>query len=108
MNKLRILAVALVALADGCTSVPQTVIETPFGMNFRGPKDMELEFDGVQYQRTTNGTVTLTAKTIRTKSRNNPAAIDASTEQIKSHWEGVRGLAGELVERAAKGAKPGP
>lgn len=111
MNKLRILALTLLVLVSaGCLAprVPQTELETPFGLNFRGPKDMELEFEGVQYQRATNGTVTLTAKSIKTKSRNNPAAIDASSEQIKTHWDGVRGLAGDLVERAAKGAKPVP
>lgn len=102
--------IVLIVLGAGCFSprVPETVLATPFGLDFRGPKDMEVEIEGLQYQRATNGAVVLTAKSVRTKSRNNPAVIDASTEQIKAHWEGARGIAGEVVEKAVKGAKPIP
>jgi hypothetical protein len=106
---LRLIPVLLLAvIVTGCMAprVPQTVLETPFGQ-FKGPKDMELEIEGLQFQKGTNGAVVLTAKSIRSKSRNNPDAITASNEQIQAHWAGVKGVAGEITERAVEAATKG-
>jgi hypothetical protein len=107
MNKvlLTILAVSAMALA-GCQTarVPQTVLQTPFG-EFKGPKDMELEIEGLQYQRDTNGIIFLTAKSIRSKTKNNPAVIGASADQDEVRWKGLKDLVGEAVERGIKAGK---
>jgi hypothetical protein len=93
-------------LAVGCMAprVPQTVLETPLGQ-FKGPKDMELEIEGLEFIRDTNGVTMLTAKVIRSKTRNNPAAINASSEQMETNWKGFKDVAGEITERVIKGAK---
>jgi hypothetical protein len=105
MNKIALLAI-VVLFSIGCTTarVPQTTFETPFGQ-FKGPKDHELEIEDLKFVRETNGTVMVTAKMIRSKTKNNPRVIDASSAQDSANWEGFKGVAGEIVERAVKGAK---
>lgn len=105
MKKLILSLIVLIALVfTGCVAphVPETVIKTPFG-EFRGPKDMIIE--GLQYQRMTNGSIVLTAKSI--KSHNNPDVLEANSGQIEAHWKGVTQLSERLIAGAAAGAAKG-
>jgi hypothetical protein len=98
MNKILLLALVVIC-SIGCTStrIPQTTFETPFGQ-FKGPKDHELEIEGLEFIRHTNGTVMVTAKLIRSKTKNNPKVISASAAQDEANWNGLKGV----VEGAIK------
>lgn len=103
----KIALLTLVVLCSvGCASmrIPQTTFETPFGQ-FKGPKDHELEIEGLQFIRETNGTVMVTAKVIRSKTKNNPKVISASAAQDTANWEGFQKVSGEMMERAVRAAK---
>lgn len=95
----------------GCMAprVPQSAIPTLFGVA-KLPKDMDIQIEDLKYFRDTNGVVTLTAKSIRSRSRNNPAVIDSSTEQVAANWNGMKNLVeGGIktgIETSAKVAKP--
>lgn len=109
---MKILLTAIVLFfVTGCTAprVPQSAIPTLFGVA-KLPKDMDIQIEDLKYFRDTNGVVTLTAKSIKSKSRNNPDVISASTEQVAANWEGMKSLVeGGIktgIETSAKVAKP--
>lgn len=100
----RFLLILPLVFMAGCMSarVPETSItKTPFG-DFEMAKDMEIEIEGLSFQRDTNGVVTLTAKTIRSKSKNNPKVISASAAQDKVFWDGMKEVASGASEGAVR------
>lgn len=107
MNKL--LSALILVFAIGCATprVPDNrAVRTPFG-DFTLAKDMDLEIEDLKYERGTNGVVLLTAKAIRSKSRNNPDAIAAGTAQIDAHYAGASKVVEKGVEAGIKAASKG-
>lgn len=98
------LFVGLALIMAGCASVPATKVKVGELM-LSLPKDFEAEDFAAKGKIGTN-VIDLTAKRISTK--NNPAVIGASTEQVQAQWTGINQLFENAIRAAARGASPIP
>lgn len=97
---LRLCVSFALALLTGCAVVPTTKIRIG-AVSFELPKDFEAVDFSAEGRIGTN-LVKIAAKSISTK--NNPAVIGASTDQIRAHYEGAQGLVKVALEASEKGA----
>lgn len=107
MNRRNLSAIIGALLLAGCASVPETrLLVNPNGtLTLNLPKDFEAEDFTAKGKIGTN-VIDITAKRISTK--NNPAVIGASTEQVQAQWQGINQLFENAIRAAAKGASPIP
>jgi uncharacterized protein YceK len=98
MKKLSLI-ISIIALC-GCASVPATKA-TFGGHSFTFPKDSSADKLELSVR---SGANELIFKADNWSTKNNPAVIGASTEQIRAHYQGAEGLVKTAIEAAEKGA----